>query len=102
MTHQLSDDEIEQQATEFYEQELRASLEAAHPHAFVTIEPVSRTFYLGETLSEAGRQARKAFPDRMSFAVRVGHAAAIHIGEIGGPSHLSPMLFADTSPYHIR
>lgn len=84
MTDKLSDDEIEQQVTEFYEQELRVSLEAAHSHTFVAIEPVSRTYYLGETLSEAGRKARKAFPDRMSFAVRVGHAAAIHIGGFGG------------------
>ncbi len=83
MNLQLSDNEIEQQATDFYEQELRASLEVAHPNAFVAIEPVSRTFYLGTTLSEAGRKARKAFPDRMSFAVRVGHAAAIHIGGFG-------------------
>ena len=80
MNTELSDDDIEQQATEFYDQELRTSLEADHPHAFVAIEPVSRTFYLGETLSEAGRKARKAFPDRTSFAVRVGHDAAIHIG----------------------
>ena len=84
MTDQLSDDEIEQQATEFYEQELRSQLEATHPHAFVAIEPVSRTFFLGETLSEAGRKARKTFPDRLSFAVRVGHTAAIHIGGMGG------------------
>ena len=83
MTSQLSDDDIEQQATEFYEQELRPSFEAAHPNAFVAIEPVSRTFYLGETLSEAGRKARKAFPDRLSFAVREGHAAASHIGGFG-------------------
>ena len=83
MADQLSDDEIEQQATEFYEQELRAQLEATHPHAFVAIEPVSRTFYLGQTLSEAGRKARTAFPDRLSFAMRVGHAAAIHIGGLG-------------------
>ena len=79
MNAQLSDDEIEQQATDYYERELRASLEVAHPHAFVAIEPISRTYYLGKTLSEAGRNARKAFPDRMSFAMRVGHAAAIHI-----------------------
>jgi hypothetical protein len=84
MAEPLSDDEIERQSTDFYEQELRASLEASHPHAFVAIEPISRTFYIGETLSEAGRKARRAFPDRTSFAMRVGHDAAIHIGDIGG------------------
>lgn len=84
MNAQLSDDEIEQQATDYYERELRASLEIASPNAFVAIEPISRTYYLGKTLSESGRNARKAFPDRMSFAMRVGHAAAIHIGGFGG------------------
>ena len=83
MAEQLSDDEIERQATEFYECELRASLEATHAHAFVAIEPISRTFYVGQTLRDAGRQARRAYPDRMSFAVRVGHDAAIHIGGFG-------------------
>ena len=80
---QLSDDEIERQATEFYELELRPSLEATHPNVFVAIEPISRTYYLGETLSEAGRKARSAYPGRISFAVRVGHDAAIHIGGFG-------------------
>ena len=84
MPDKLSDDEIEQQATEFYEQDLRVSLETTHPDAFVAIEPVSRTFYLGATLSEAGRKARAAFPNRTSFAMRVGHTAAIHIGGFGG------------------
>jgi hypothetical protein len=84
MIAQLSDDEIERQATEFYERELRASLEATHRHAFVAIEPISRTYYLGNTLSEAGRNARRAYPDRLAFAIRVGHNAALHIGGIGG------------------
>ena len=83
MLKELSDDEIEKRATEFYESDLRANLEASHPNAFVAIEPVSRTYYIGNTLSEAGRQARLAHPDRVSFAVRVGHDAAIHIGGLG-------------------
>ena len=80
----LSDDEIERQATEFYDQELRVLLEATQPHAFVAIEPISRSYYLGKTLSEAGHKARLAFPDRLSFAIRVGHSAALHIGGFGG------------------
>ena len=83
MLEELSDDEIEQRATEFYEHDLRATLEVTHPNAFVAIEPVSRTYYIGNTLSEAGRQARLAYPDRLSFAVRAGHEAAIHIGGFG-------------------
>lgn len=83
MVEPLSDDEIVQRATEFYENDLRATLEVTHPDAFVAIEPVSRTYYIGQTLSEAGRLARQSYPDRISFAVRVGHEAAIHIGGFG-------------------
>ena len=80
MAKQLSDDEIVRQAKEFYEAELRAILETTQPDAFVAIEPMSRTYYVGQTLSEAGQKARRAFPERISFGVRVGHKAAIHIG----------------------
>lgn len=83
MVKQLSDDEIERQASEFYEHELRAALEITQPNAFVAIEPISQTYYLGQTLREAGRQARLAYPDRLSFTLRVGHEAAIHIGGFG-------------------
>ena len=80
MADRITDDEIVRQAKEFYERELRATLEATQPDAFVAIEPVSRTYYVGRTLSEAGMKARTAFPGRISFGVRVGHKAAIHIG----------------------
>lgn len=80
MTTPLSDEEIERQATEFYDRELRATLEVGHPNAFVAIEPISQTWYLGNTLREVGRLARNAYPDRMAFALRVGHSAALHIG----------------------
>ena len=80
MTKPLSDDEIVRQAKEFYEAELRATLETTQPEAFVAIEPISRTYSVGQTLSEAGQKARRAFPERIAFGVRVGHNAAIHIG----------------------
>ena len=82
MADQITDDEIVRQAKDFYEHELRAKLEVTQPDAFVAIEPISRTYYVGRTLSEAGIQARTAFPGRISFGVRVGHKAAIHIGGI--------------------
>ncbi len=83
MIEQLSDGEIVRQAKAFYESELRVTLEATQPNAFVAIEPVSRTYYVGQTLSEAAQKARRAFPERISFGVRVGHKVAIHIGGFG-------------------
>ena len=78
----LSDQEIVWQAKEFYEAKLRESLEAEHRDEFVTIEPVSRTFYLGSTFSEAVQKAKRACPGLMSYTLRIGHRTALHIGRV--------------------
>ncbi len=65
--------EIVRQTTEFYERELRSSLEAEHRDEFVAIEPVSRTYYLGQRMSDATRQARAAFPNRRECAHHAIH-----------------------------
>jgi len=80
MPELLDSHEVVRQATEFYEQELRSALEAEHRDEFVAIEPVSRTYYLGQQMSDATRQARAAFPDRRTYLMRVGHKTAVQIG----------------------
>jgi len=55
-------------------------IEPAHLDEFVAIEPESGDFFLGKTLNEATRTARKAHPDRLTHAMRVGHRAALHFG----------------------
>jgi len=72
--------DIARRATELYDRDLKSQLEADHPHQFVAIEPESGDYYLGETLSAAILAARAAHPDRISFALRVGHASAVHLG----------------------
>jgi hypothetical protein len=67
-------------ALQIYEERLREPLEASHLHEFCAIEPISGAYFLGQTLSEAGRAARQAYPDRQSHIVRIGHPAAVHIG----------------------
>jgi hypothetical protein len=71
---------VSAQAQRLYDERLRADLERLHPHAFVAIEPVSGDYYLGQTLSEAIGAARKAHPDRLAHAIRVGHKSAVHLG----------------------
>lgn len=72
--------DIARRATEFYEQHLRDELEATHRNAFVAVEPDSGQYFLGNTLSEAIQAARAAYPDRISFALRVGHPSAVNLG----------------------
>ena len=80
MAEQLVKSEIVRLAKEMYEHGLRALLEAEHPDEFVAIEPISKTYYLGKTLSEAAKLARRACPGRIAYALRVGHQAAVQIG----------------------
>lgn len=80
MPEVLEIEEIARQAKEFYEAELRQALEVEHRDEFVAIEPISRTYYLGNTMVEASRQARALYPDRRSYLMRVGHKSAMQIG----------------------
>ena len=69
-------------AKEIYERRLRSSLEANHRDQFVAIEPDSGEFFIGETFDEAVKLARSKYPSKLSHTIRVGHAAAFHLGEM--------------------
>ena len=73
-------DNLVQRAEALYASQLRGVLEPAHLHEFVAIEPESGDYFLGRTLSEAIGASRKAHPDRLVHAMRVGHKAALHFG----------------------
>lgn len=80
MVTTVEQSELARAATEFYDSELRANLEVTHPNAFIAIEPESRTYFFGRTMSEAIQASRKAQPEKYPFVMRVGHRAAIEIG----------------------
>ena len=67
-------------AKQIYADRLQQELEATHENRFVAIEPESGEFFLGDTFDQAVRSARAKFPTRLSHTIRVGHAAAFHIG----------------------
>ena len=71
---------VAEKAKEVYESELKAQLEAEHHDEYVAIEPVSKSFFLGDTFIDAALAAKQAHPDRKSFVIRIGHDAAFHIG----------------------
>ena len=79
MVSQKTEDVV-RRATQFYEEKLREKLEVTNMNDFVAIEPDSGQYFFGKTLSEAIQAARGAYPDRLAFAMRVGHSAAVHIG----------------------
>lgn len=63
-----------------YQNQLKSILEPQHCDEFVAIEPDSGDYFLGKTLSEAIQSARKAYPQRLAFALRVGHPTTIELG----------------------
>jgi hypothetical protein len=73
-------DEFVRKAEEVYATKLRAVLEPDHIDEFVAIEPESGDYFLGNTLNEATVAARRAYPDRLTHVMRVGHKAALHFG----------------------
>ena len=75
-------EDLARRATELYEQSLRDRLERTNLNDFVAIEPDSGDYFFGKTLSEAIQASRAAHPDRLAFGMRVGHTAAVHIGEL--------------------
>jgi len=72
--------EIVRQAEWIYENRLKTTLEQSNPDAFVAIEPISGEYFLGTTLSKAIGAARRAYPDRLAYALRIGHRTAVHLG----------------------
>lgn len=74
--------ELARRAEQLYEERYKSEWERTHLHKFVAIEPDSGEIFSGSTLSEAASAARKAYPDRRAFVLRVGHRTAIHIGAI--------------------
>ena len=71
---------VAKRAKELYAERLQTELESEHLNRFVAIEPESAEYFLGDTFSEAVGAARVAHPDRISFVIRIGHQAAVHIG----------------------
>ncbi|HYV38280.1 MAG TPA: hypothetical protein VE988_21535 [Gemmataceae bacterium] len=72
--------QVAERAKAIYSRQLQADLEAAHADGYVAIEPESGEHFLAESFAGAVAAARAAHPDRISFVIRIGHPAAIHLG----------------------
>lgn len=69
-------------AKAIYAERLQAKLETANQNRFVAIEPESGDYFVSDSFGQAVADARSAYPDRISFVIRVGHQAAIHMGAV--------------------
>jgi hypothetical protein len=67
-------------AQKIYELQLQQQMERDHAGRYVCIEPISGSHFIGETFDDAVNAAIDAFPDRLTHTLRVGQAAALHLG----------------------
>jgi hypothetical protein len=74
--------EMARKAQEIYEHKLKDELEATHRDDFVAVEPESGDYFLGKTLSAAIQAARAAYPERLPFALRIGHETTVELGAV--------------------
>ena len=72
--------ELARRGQAIYDQRLRTKLEKSHLNEYVAIEPDSGDHFLGHTMSDAIQAARRMYPDRLPFVLRVGHRATVDIG----------------------
>jgi hypothetical protein len=59
---------------------IQASLLPEFANSFVSIEPESKDYFIGPTISDAVASARKKHPGRLVHTFRLGHAVAVHFG----------------------
>jgi hypothetical protein len=71
-----------ERAKRLFAEHLQAVLEPQHLDRFVAIEPESGEYFLGDTFDEAVKAARAKYPTRLSHTIRIGHGAAIHLGDL--------------------
>jgi len=67
-------------ARRIYESQLRAELEQEHSGKYACIEPVSGSYFLGDTFDQAVNAAIDVFPKRLTHTLRIGHPAALPLG----------------------
>jgi hypothetical protein len=63
-----------------YDNQLRSTLAQTHRDWCVAIEPDSGEYFLGRTLSGAVDHALQAYPERVTYTLRVGHAVVFTVG----------------------
>lgn len=73
---------VAQKATELYASRHQADFEQKHRGKYVCLEPESGCYFLGDTLDQAVNAAVDAYPGRLTHTLRIGHATALHLGEL--------------------
>jgi len=64
--------DIIRRGKEVYEK-IRATLELKYPDQYVSIDPISKEYFIADTLGASLANAHAKFPEREFYTVRIGH-----------------------------
>lgn len=68
--------EFSAKAQDIYKQ-IKNQLEKDHKEEFIAIEPDSGDYFLGGDQMEAVTKAKKKYPDKIFYLIKIGHEAVI-------------------------
>jgi hypothetical protein len=75
--YQINREEFGSKGDRIYEK-IKPLLEPEHKGEIVAIEVESGDYFLGETVIRAGQKAKKKYPDKVFYFVRVGYPV-VHV-----------------------
>lgn len=79
--------QLSEEGKRIYE-ELRETLEPEHKGEYLAIEVGSGDYFIGKTIEEVGRKARKKFPDEVFHLVRIGYPGVFNLSTFAGSQSL--------------
>jgi hypothetical protein len=74
-TGELPAKKLAEAGERLYEENLRSKLEPTHKGKIVVIDAESGDYFLGANLHEANEKARKKYPNKVFYAIKVGYPA---------------------------
>lgn len=72
--------DIAEKARGIYKSRLQTDMEQTDFGRYVSIEPLSGEYFLGDTFDDAVNAAIDKYPTRLTHTIRIGHPAAFHLG----------------------
>lgn len=79
MKTQLTPSEIARKGEQLYKEKLQHDLETKYFNKIIAIEVKSGRYFVGDSVIDAVKKARKEFPDEVFYSVRVGSPGVYHL-----------------------
>lgn len=58
---------------------MKATLEPEHKGEYLVIEVESGDYFIGRTIEEAGKKARRKYPDKIFHLIKIGYPGVFNL-----------------------